>query len=325
MNNKNGFLAFIRVLTPTHVGVGGQAVSIIDLPIQREHHTKWPTIYGSSLKGALRDYAEKTLTNNTNGLENPIVKTVFGSSENMGSIIFGDAILLFYPVKSWDKIFVWITSPYALERYLNMLKLLGLCEESEIKDAISATKYFRGILENAGNNKAISLTQESKKSVNEKEKEESLYIEDIEYKIISSNDIQNNKEKIEKLLNDIKEALDIDFRNRLYMVSDQVFDSIVTTRSIVQARIQLNDLKTVQHGPWYEEYLPPETILYVPFLKNLRVKKKNREGRKDSEKHLAEWLKELSRGITFPVGGNETIGKGLVYMRTLRNASGGNI
>jgi len=45
----------IKALTPLHVGVG-TGLGHIDLPIQREVHTKFPMIPGSAVKGALREY-----------------------------------------------------------------------------------------------------------------------------------------------------------------------------------------------------------------------------------------------------------------------------
>jgi CRISPR-associated protein Cmr4 len=49
--------------TSIHAGAG-QALSVIDLPIQRESHTQFPVIFGSSLKGALRFRASQVLNDN---------------------------------------------------------------------------------------------------------------------------------------------------------------------------------------------------------------------------------------------------------------------
>ena len=45
---------FIHAITSVHPG-SGTALGHVDLPIQRERHTDWPMIPGSSLKGVLRD------------------------------------------------------------------------------------------------------------------------------------------------------------------------------------------------------------------------------------------------------------------------------
>src|SRR5208282_4538362 len=44
----------LHAQTSLHPG-SGTALGTVDLPVQRERHTKWPTIPGSALKGVLRD------------------------------------------------------------------------------------------------------------------------------------------------------------------------------------------------------------------------------------------------------------------------------
>ena len=44
--------------TPLHAGSGSD-LGIVDLPIQRERHTSFPKIEGSSFKGAVREAVEK--------------------------------------------------------------------------------------------------------------------------------------------------------------------------------------------------------------------------------------------------------------------------
>ncbi|HLY31875.1 MAG TPA: RAMP superfamily CRISPR-associated protein, partial [Ktedonobacterales bacterium] len=46
-------LLFLYTETPLHAGTGA-SLGIVDLPIQREVHTQYPMIQGSSVKGALR-------------------------------------------------------------------------------------------------------------------------------------------------------------------------------------------------------------------------------------------------------------------------------
>jgi len=46
--------------TSIHAGAGSQT-GIIDLPIQREGHNGWPCVFGSAVKGALRDKAEQEI------------------------------------------------------------------------------------------------------------------------------------------------------------------------------------------------------------------------------------------------------------------------
>src|SRR5438309_535349 len=51
---QQGGLLFLHAQTGLHPG-SGTALGTVDLPIQRERHTQWPVIPGSTLKGILRD------------------------------------------------------------------------------------------------------------------------------------------------------------------------------------------------------------------------------------------------------------------------------
>src|SRR5947208_12166768 len=52
-------LLFLHAQTGLHPG-SGTALGTVDLPVQRERHTGWPTIPGSALKGILRDRCRET-------------------------------------------------------------------------------------------------------------------------------------------------------------------------------------------------------------------------------------------------------------------------
>jgi CRISPR-associated protein Cmr4 len=44
---------FLYAVSPVHMGAG-QAIGVIDNPIQRERHTNHPCFAGSGIKGAVR-------------------------------------------------------------------------------------------------------------------------------------------------------------------------------------------------------------------------------------------------------------------------------
>ncbi|CUX77818.1 type III-B CRISPR module RAMP protein Cmr4 [Thermococcus chitonophagus] len=65
MNETFLFFGFYG-LTPIHAGSGAE-LSVVDLPIQRERHTGFPTIWGQSLKGVLRsEFRRKELLGELN-------------------------------------------------------------------------------------------------------------------------------------------------------------------------------------------------------------------------------------------------------------------
>jgi CRISPR-associated protein Cmr4 len=115
-------ILYLFTRTPLHVGAGS-SVGAIDKPIQRERHTGFPTIPGSSLKGVLSD---GYLSDRDKGLRSPQGILLFGRQEHevsddvpsqSGGISLGEARLLAFPVRSAKGCFAWITSPLLLERW----------------------------------------------------------------------------------------------------------------------------------------------------------------------------------------------------------------
>lgn len=129
-------LIFTR--TPLHVGAGS-AVGAIDQPIQRERHTGFPIIPGSSLKGVIADlYLERE-----NGrvlkderrqapLREDKARALFGvgpakktleekeDQGQAGGLAFGEAQVLAFPVRSGMGCFSWVTCPLVLARWARL-------------------------------------------------------------------------------------------------------------------------------------------------------------------------------------------------------------
>ena len=118
-------LIFTR--TPLHVGAGA-SVGAIDQPIQRERHTGFPVIPASSLKGSFADHWNDALQAESNGKkvrvtqsgEGSVPAWLFGSDSDKdafaGSLIFSEARVLAFPVRSAKGSFAWITCPLMLQR-----------------------------------------------------------------------------------------------------------------------------------------------------------------------------------------------------------------
>lgn len=104
----NTRILHIFTSTPLHVGAGS-SVGAVDQPIQREAHTGYPIIPGSSVKGVLRDHLKS--------LGDDALNELFGVQERAGGISFGEARLLLFPVRSAKGSFALATSPTALRRY----------------------------------------------------------------------------------------------------------------------------------------------------------------------------------------------------------------
>jgi|CZKV01.1.fsa_nt_gi CRISPR-associated protein Cmr4 len=153
MNESRILYLFTR--TPLHVGAGA-SVGAIDQPIQRERHTGFPIIPASSLKGAFADQWPTPLRNEKGEIvrvveydnakdkktsDEVVIVTkkvekdgkkedvkflahdsawLFGSDNTdlpfAGSLIFSEARILAFPIRSAKGSFAWITCPLMLER-----------------------------------------------------------------------------------------------------------------------------------------------------------------------------------------------------------------
>jgi CRISPR-associated protein Cmr4 len=106
-------LLHIFTRTPLHVGAGA-SVGAIDQPVQRERHTGFPIIPGSSVKGVLRDHLRSLGKDALNDL---FGKGADGEDFTAGKISFGEARLLAFPVRSAKGSFALATSALTLQRF----------------------------------------------------------------------------------------------------------------------------------------------------------------------------------------------------------------
>lgn len=102
---------FVHAHSPLHPGTG-QSLGAVDQAVARDKATGYPYLPGSSLKGALRAKAAG----------NPDIKLVFGpdtseAEKSSGSAVFGDANLLFLPVRTTKGLFAYVTTEYMLRRF----------------------------------------------------------------------------------------------------------------------------------------------------------------------------------------------------------------
>jgi CRISPR type III-B/RAMP module RAMP protein Cmr4 len=101
---------FLYAVSPVHMGAG-QAVGVIDNPIQRERHTGHPCFAGSGIKGAVR-HGFEALSKDAQ-IDKPlkeVIDALFGPSPDpeerggkdlhAGAVSFGDAQLVALPVRS---------------------------------------------------------------------------------------------------------------------------------------------------------------------------------------------------------------------------------
>ncbi len=118
-------ILYLFTRTPLHVGAGA-SVGAIDQPVQRERHTGFPIVPGSSIKGVLADLY---LIDRIDGLRSDDGIALFGRQDHevvkddpikghrSGDVSVGEARLLAFPVRSAKGCFAWVTSPLVLKRW----------------------------------------------------------------------------------------------------------------------------------------------------------------------------------------------------------------
>jgi CRISPR-associated protein Cmr4 len=289
--------------TPVHAGTGAE-LGAVDLPIQRERHTRFPTIHGSGVKGVLRDLSERLNGNEKDGITtalfgSPPPEGAGGEPLEAGSLVVGDARLLLLPVRSVGAAaFAWVTSPYVLSRFLRDASDCNPDRRSDIHAAINEGLKLSGDKGLVHTNFPLAAA----------------LIEEIELPV--------EKKPLDKLCKLLQEVLpageEMKYWNdllpkNLVIAPDDVFGDLALHGTEIVTRVRLTEEKTVQEGAlWTEEYLPADSLLYsVLGLEKTRLKKKKGQ---DAEGWM--WVQDLVN--TNPVaqfGGKETVGRGFLRLR----------
>jgi len=256
--------------TSIHPGAG-RSLGVIDLPVSREAPTGYPVIVGSSLKGSLRDAMEQRLGDK----EHPSIREVFGHQEHAGDVLVSDVRLLLLPVRSLAQAFRWVTCPHLIERYGRDLRRAGRADLPSVPTVAKGSALAHG--------------------------QPHLFLEERLFEVVGEPD-----ESLVELVKPLIAAEEVSQRlsQRLVVLNDDDFAWFCHFGLPVHARNQLNDNKASQNL-WYEETLPPDTVMYALLL----------SGRTESLDAI-ENLIDQNRYLQ--VGGNATVGQGWFAMRVHR-------
>jgi CRISPR-associated protein Cmr4 len=221
-NNVGGIL-YLQALTPLHPG-SGTALGAVDLPVQRERHTDWPVIPGSSVKGVLREATD-------NGLRQRLFGAGDTEGTSAGALSFTDARILAFPVRSLKGVFAWVTCPQALQRWSRDAGLVG----KEIK------------LPKVSIDESTAHCAQGSPCVHNG-------------KLILEEFIFDTK----PLALDFFDALEAEDRKRLVVLDDTNFSHFAKYGTEVTARIRLEEqTKTAaEHALFYQEFVPAEALFY---------------------------------------------------------------
>ena len=293
-------LLYLSAETSIHAG-SGQSVAGIDLPIQREIHTQWPCVYGSAVKGAMRSRAFMQAQNGGTAVDivelfGPDHAAAAGERDNShaGALQIGDARLLLLPVRSLNTCFKWVTCPAVLRRLARDAERMG------VPLAVSVDLNPQEL-------EAWSAAAG-----------DAVFLEEFRLAASAKPVVQAWAQALAKVTG----LTETELQERLLVVHDDVFSFLARHATAVNAHIAIEAAsKTVRPGAlWYEETLPPESVLYVP----VNATASRRKGGQRTGPQVLDELEQLfANGQRWlQLGGNETTGMGWCRVSVQRSQAG---
>jgi len=282
---------FLYAVSPIHMGAG-QAVGVIDNPIQRERHTNHPCFAGSGIKGAVRHGFEAL------GGDKAIMDRLFGPDAgsgdlHAGAVSFGDAQLVALPVRSLKGGYVYATCPQALSRAQRLMNLI------EIATAWPALSVAEGacLLANPALLSGDKLHLEAFEYTAKVSQELPILSEDLAAKALPQGDAYAF----------FRDKLKTD----LVVLSDSDFAYFAENAMLVEPHVRIDDKTGTASdgGLFYTENLPPESLLIAPMLVS---KTRSGKGEENPAAVVMEQIKPVLNGKLLQIGGDATTGRGLV-------------
>ncbi len=304
MLDKKGVALFLITETPLHAGSGSE-LGVVDLPIQRERYTGWPKVEASSFKGALREYFDGEDN------EKEIIFGPEGGDLHAGAVSLTDVRLLLFPVRSGKGTFAWIISPDAYSRFRKDMEILRRTNEN-----ISIENLPEFLSPNTVSNDSQNVLEIDRRNM--------VLLEEYSF------EVRKGDANLEEFVNWLESALGDEIRKneikrRICVVDNDFFNDMVQMYTEIITRIRIDrETKTVSGtGLWNEEYLPADTIMYsMVFASKPMVKDMNSvpENLKTAEGVLNRFLSGIPQHLF--LGGNTTVGKGLVRIESFGKEEG---
>jgi len=157
-----------------------------------------------------------------------------------------------------------------------------------------------------GNIDNISIDKGTVWATKKADLQPTLVLEELAFQINDNQQTSNIAKTIKSLTND-NSGFD---ENRLVILNDDDFKYLVKYATQVSARIKLNEDKTTTGNGgnlWYEETLPPETLLYAITLYH---KPRHSMERMNNAHEVANSFQDIIADEFIQIGGNETVGQG---------------
>ncbi len=306
-------LLYLFTRTPLHVGAGS-SVGAIDQPIIRERHTQFPVIPASSLKGSFADQWNDTLgkpdKDGRRWREAGEAAWLFGSDDAKeekaaaGALLFGEARLLAFPIRSAKGSFAWITSPLLLRR----AERDGVIFENDMP-AFPADKDADG--------KALFLKSGPLALPGDK-----LVLEEYTFAHTGGDEakLKTLGEALCKLME--KDPVWAEVASRLVILSDGQLSFFASTACEVAQHVRINDeTGTAAPGALFnQENVPSETLFYAVLrATDSRLKgkayKDSDHAKKTADNAITTFGAKVAEKGVFQFGGDASTGLGYCTAR----------
>ncbi len=299
---KSGML-WMSCITPLHNGAG-ETVDYIDRPIIRERHTGLPFVQSSSLKGVFRAHC-KTKWETSTQCEHKL-NILFGTMDNTGDknigfLDFVDAYLFTMPIRSLVGGYALLTCPMVLRRLQQFAK-----QYTHPIDMIDPLMKITRDL--ATHQDHVLVTSASENLLAYKGK---VFLEEYPLKAYKSENpaFKEFGDLIGNVVYSDDDSMLKDFTDRLVVVSDTMFTYFTRFGTEIQANIRIGKNGVTEEGSLrYSEYLPQESLMFIPFQARCPFKKDPYASAND----VFDAFKEIITDERLQVGGDETTGKGIV-------------
>lgn len=294
---------FLYAVSPVHMGAG-QAIGVIDNPIQRERHTGHPCFAGSGLKGAVR-HSFKSLGGDAQHITR-LFGPESGSAElHAGAVSFGDAQIVALPVRSLKGGFVYATCPQALARTQRLLAHLGLARNWPALPEVAQGQCL-----------TVHATQLGGSSGNQ------LHLEAFEYTAADKacaalHTIAQDLAQTAMPAGDGYAFFREKMAKDLVVLSDTDFDYFSQHAMLIEPHVRIDDTTGTASdgGLFYTENLPPEALLIAPLLTS-----ETRSGKAEEKIEAIQVMTHMTAVLhsqLLQVGGDATTGRGLVAATVL--------
>ena len=330
----------IYTISPLHCGAG-QAAGAVDLPVARESHTGLPFVPGSSLKGVARDVCEKHDKEHVEGLfgsdppqpggpdaDGDADTRGGGAALKAGNLLFTDARLLALPVRSLQRSFLYVTSPLVLrrlERELRAFRIEDVLPADWVCPRPRGGDGAEGGSDGDGRGRQALVADRSLAG-------QPLVLEDLCYdaaQVVRQPMVGALAGRLVGLLAADEVLGRHLLPSGLVVVPDEDMCDLAQRTLPVTARTQLTPGKTTDTWKdestgrtcsgnlWYEEAVPPDTLLYAFVGTPDPDRAWNGPGAAGAR--LQEQADNLRR---VQIGGNETVGAGQCWWTFWSEASG---